>query len=72
MLGCSFPDWLAQFFYCALKGEGMLIKGIRGLVADMEKVHDSNLCRFLKRGQTEAIRHVQIIVVEGYEWCASI
>ena len=52
MLGCSFPDWLARFFYCALKGEDILTKGIRGLVADTETVRDGNLCRFLKRGQT--------------------
>jgi hypothetical protein len=49
VLGCSFPDWLARFFYCATKGEDTFTKDIRGLVADQETVTDSNLCRFLQR-----------------------
>jgi hypothetical protein len=51
ILGCSFPNWLARFFYCAAKGEATFSKGIRGLVADQETVSDSNLCQFLQRKQ---------------------
>jgi hypothetical protein len=49
VLGCSFPDWLARFFYCAAKGEDTFTKCIRGLVADQKTVNDSNLCQFLQR-----------------------
>ncbi len=53
VLGCSLPDWLARFFFCATKGDLLFSEmGIRGVVADRATPADESLSRFFARRKT--------------------
>ena len=49
VLGCGFPGWLARFFLRAVKGDGLLTQGARGVVADATSSGDRDLVMFLQR-----------------------
>jgi hypothetical protein len=52
MLGCSFPGWLARFFFAAAKGENFLTQACGGVVADSNSPRDPSLVAFLERRKT--------------------
>ena len=71
-LGCSFPNWLARFFFCATKGDILFSNlGMRGVVADKETIKDANLNRFLSRRKALLYQHgdaVDFIVELHRRW----